>query len=673
MNDELQSDCLETRATGLLFNPMLDLRATTPLTSQPPGVPNPITTNQPTAQPKMKEIHSKLNAWAMDRHLTLVVLLLNSWIFAFFASALALCILLVPLATWKTIPSTPTGMPEIKVSLLDLLQAKSFSHRAHRLAPTADPEIKLDALSMAIGNAPGNADYNRQYLDALTTHDLGRERWFHAARTGHWLLKLTRTNAVDLERVLRAFNHYGMHDFTIGLYQSLPHPAHRQSEHEYLSALIHVGTLAQIQSAWQERSQNQTDEPLMSLIQSAMEALSDEPTQAQQGKAELAHASADPALETKAIRLRLLVAQHQNSVTEFETALKHLDTHFQTSVYDHLAFWSMLTKNGQKEEAVRAAKALILKPKTAREVVSVGNAYYQLGLSDLAFQHLANHANDYGFNSEIWITKTQILVQEKNWSGLHQLARQLRLSPGASQAYLGFSHFLDAKAHHEEGRPRRAQESADDLLSYSFSGSSLGLYVASNLWKLQLPEAAMHILWEEQERYRNDSVFWDLTLRVAANLGRERQALVASENLFRIDPDNHANRANCAAILLSERIQVDHALALTLDAMLHYPGNMDLRVNYARALTLNLRFQDAADTLGIIDMKQLTADGLNAYRFVSMELFLSLQKRSEAMNVAASINPDQLLPADRIRFLRIVNQWNTAIAKAAQTFRSEEA
>jgi len=524
---------------------------------------------------KMGNRLQRFRGWAIKNNHSLLFMVLNSWLLLGFFLCVFVALVVSPFVLLKVIRVTPAGFrPELKASLLDLMQAEAFSRRAQQMDPSSGLDLYLDALRSAVGNCPGSVRYNRRYLDALTEHDQHRHRWNDAARTGFWLLRLSRTNRVDLERSLKAFNHYEMYGFTVEVCEALKSEEIDGLELEYFTALFEVGEFQQFKKEWQERSVDVGNDRHLTLIQAALDALSDEPDVADRGLEVIEETVASPALESIGLRFRLLVARHRNDLAAFEQAMDRLQGIFRATIQDHIAHWEMLVEKGSLTRAIREAESFVMKPMTYRDVLDVGNAYYRLGLNDLAVRYLANYVTEYGFSSGAWSTQAKILVQERRWKDLNALARSLRTTEGISEAYLAFSYFLDVKAFHERGRHSDVDRAVKGMKQHSFGDSNLSLFVASNLWAMHQADATMSVLWPQILRFRNDSVYWDLLLRAATELGQGGPAIVAAENLYRIDPESQTHRANYAAILMSERIQVDRALALTYDALLRNPSRM---------------------------------------------------------------------------------------------------
>lgn len=598
----------------------------------------------------------RLREWAIKNEHPLLFLVLNSWLLLGFFLCVFVGLAVSPFVLLKVIRVTPAAFsPELKVSLLDLMQAEALSRRAQQLDPRVNLDRYLEPLRSAIGNCPGSLRYNRRYLDALTKHDQLRLRWNDAARTSFWLLRLSRTNRVDLERSVKAFNHYEMYGFTVDVFEGLKRDEIEGLELEYFTALFEVEELQRFEEKWRERSVDVSDDRYLALIQAALDALSGEPDVAARGLELIDETVATPAFESTGLRFRLLVARHQHDLPGFERTIARMSQIFRSTIQDHIAYWDLLVENGNRPQAIREAESFVMKPRTYRDVLDVGNAYYRIGLNDLAFRYMANYVTAYGFSSSAWLTQARILVQEKRWTDLNTLARSLRATEGVSESYVAFSYFLDVKAYHERGRNSDVDRSVKVMQRYSLKDRNLSLFVASNLWGLHQIDATMSVLWPQRALFRNDLVYWDLLLRAATQLGQGGPAIVAAENLYRIDPENQTHRANYAAILMSERIQVDRALALTYDALLRNPLRLALKVNYAQALVLNHRYEDADDILQEIDLERLTREVLEAYKFVRMDLHYQRQEFEEALLLAREMEPGRLLPGDRARLKGILN------------------
>jgi len=97
-----------------------------------------------------------------------------------------------------------------------------------------------------------------------------------------------------------------------------------------------------------------------------------------------------------------------------------------------------------------------------------------------------------------------------------------------------------------------------------------------------------------------------------------------------------------------------------------------LKVNYAQALVLNHRYEDADSVLKEIDLGSLARDVLEAYKFVRMELHYLRQEFEEALSLAREIEPGRLLPGDRARLKGILNGGFSDVPEPSESERDNK-
>ena len=323
---------------------------------------------------------------------------------------------------------------------------------------------------------------------------------------------------------------------------------------------------------------------------------------------------------------------------------------FDDSISNHLLYWDLLKKSGKIDLARSHATEFILPPQTGFHVVEIADAYTSLGLPELALRYLKNYGGEFGFEAQSQFAQASLLIVEERWRELHRFALEIRAAESPSAAFMAFSYFIEGLAAIRQGRQRDAGVAFQNIRGYSMEESNLGLHVGSNLWDLGFPKEAYAALSPERKRYANHVAYWQLMLEVTKSDHSASQMLIAAENLFRLAPDHLPNQVNYASLLISNRTQLDRALALTFDAMLKAPDNIPIKVNYAQALATSGRPDEASQILGSIDPDRFDATQWQGFAFAWLTVYHQKQEYQAAQSIAEQVIPELLLPGDRKYF-----------------------
>ena len=593
--------------------------------------------------------------YARDSRL-LFVLFTSRWFRYSFALCLSIAIG-VPIAVTKFIPATkPRFRPEIHFSLLDWTQAEALARTARKAVELAEPALAFSSWRMAIGNNPGKADFNRDYLKALVRMDKKRDHWKDAIQTSFWLLHLSNTNQSDLELAAKTFETYRLDQLVI---QSIDAYSGKQSvelAQSYLRALFRTGRDDAFRDHWSAAPTGVSNDPTMKLYQVAFNASQGTASQVSQARTILEQAGTDPQFQLISKQLQLQICHRQGDLRTFETILKTLTENFDDSISDHLLYWDLLKKSGRVELARSRAKEFILPPQTGFHVVKIADAYTSLDLPELAISYLKNFSGEYGFQAQSQYTQASLLIAEERWPDVHRFALEIRNSERTSAPFLAFSYYLEGLSAIRRGRTQDAKVAFQQIRNYSMEGSNLGLYVGSNLWDLGYLEEAYAVLSPERQRYANNLTYWQLMLELSKSNQTAIQMLIAAENLFRLGPDHLPNQINYASLLISQRTQLERALGLTFDALIKAPNSLPVQVNYAQALAITGRPDKAAQILSSIDSKHFDTTQWQGFAFAWLTVHHQKRDAQKIQSLAKRVIPDLLLPGDR-KYFEVIVQW----------------
>ena len=595
----------------------------------------------------------------VDKEVPLLRLLFFSrWLRCAFVVFLLLAIG-VPFSLLKIWDSTPEGFaPEIKISLLDRLQSWSLLRSAGKAREAGDLENAIHGWKGAIANNPGNIAACRGYLELMLEADQRRRFRGTASQNAFWLLRLNQTNVVDLELVIETFEHYELDGLSLEVLSEFEGSLTPALERARLRAFFLQGKVSDFAQQWQETSVEIVSDPEMQLFHVTYLAGWGTPEEASINFPLLREAMGNEATQELAHRLNLSVSYTRLDIDGYRASLKFLEGRNLDRPPYHVNFWNLLSELDRESEAIDMAMNFAAPPRSAVEAMLFAEAYVRLGLRDLAFRFLQRYAADYGSYEGVWYTQAEILISEERWDDLFFLAIEMRDSEQTKESLVAYSYFLEGKAEIKRLRRSAAKKAFRSLRKYSLKGSRLGLYMASNLVEWEFFEEARDVLFDVKELYLDKLVFWELFFDAANRISSSRDILLATENIYRLRPNDFAARNNFAAVLLSQRIRPDEAISLTFQVLNQNPGNASGKINHAHALLLNERVEEAADLLGTLNEKPLIEPLKHGCYLAWLEIEFLRGRLNEAKAYSQKIEQRFLLPGDRDRFREIIRGFD---------------
>ncbi|MCP5527078.1 MAG: hypothetical protein H7A47_09775 [Verrucomicrobiales bacterium] len=437
-------------------------------------------------------LSERLADWPLLR-----LLMLNRpfrWVVILFVLGMVGLALMLP-KLWRT---TPAGYePEVRISILDRVQAWSLKRNALRAERNKLPEEATRAWRAAWANNLGDKTALRGLLRTLPENEFPENAANLALQGASWLLRLDNTNRVDIEPIAWAWIRAGISDRVMSLVEIVEPPLDENLERLRLVALFESGRLSEFQAAldggpaWKRRVQtaletNPRDVPegierefvLVSLAYLA--GASPEAAIRNQALEGLRAARNDRSTEQRAYNLEFTTWLNQRDVAKCRALLVEMREIGKDSLRHHTALWRLLLLEGRGKEALDLATQANLVPSTLWEAYQLGQTYNLLGRLDLANDLLKTYAGSAGYLAESLLLRADVLMrqagivpetrtfglpaEEKNQDNdplteLRSLAIDIRSMPDAMEVLGGYSDFLEGVV--EWKRDHRGDEALD--------------------------------------------------------------------------------------------------------------------------------------------------------------------------------------------------------------------
>jgi len=574
------------------------------------------------------------------------VLIFNFWFrFAFAGFILFLIFLGLFLPRiWRT---TPAGfVPIVKISGLDMARAWSLKRGALRSMAAGDFNAAAYAWQAAVANHPASPELLRGALRNVLRLDRPDSKYQRPALgQSFWLLRLTGTNAADLELVSQVCDKFQFYDRTLRLLGPREDRLTPPEEAAYLKALFHSGQMARFAVRWDRLSEKRFSlTPELQLYHAAYLAGWSAASEARDGRQRLEAALEDPPQRILSNRLRLLVCAHVSDAGGYQESLQRLAQWQSDTLLEHVIYWQLLAALGRKDEARELARSFPRPPASSVETVRLAETYVVLDLRDEARQFLQQRVQQSGDSAEVWMLQANLLVEDRKWEELRELALQLRQHPAVPDTLVGYSHYLQGRAELGLDRPDVAETSFKKAAQRPFEDRALGLTAASSLLKLGYPAIARDILLPLEPGLAASPEYWQTLFASAYELKLPDLMSTAAARAYQLQPGNAVAANNYAATLLMNREHAEEAVRLTLQLASRFPNSTAARINHGLALLLNRRTGEAETLFRAVSPAKLSAREAASLQLGLFEVYFNKQQYDKARETSDRIDVKHLFP-----------------------------
>jgi tetratricopeptide (TPR) repeat protein len=527
------------------------------------------------------------------------------WVFGgLLLMALALALMLPKI--WIT---TAKGItPVAKVSGLDLLQTRSLMRSARKQQEAGNANEALQAWTSAIANNPGSIEAVRGFIQLLASQDRVERRWSTVGiGQSLWLLKLTQTNAVDLDQVAQFYRKAELHELTIQILGQTNIVGTPTTAAALALACFETARTTEFAQLWEAHASEFAQDPELRLRQAAWAAVWGPPAELGRSLQQLTEASQESAHQVLALRLLLLVQSQRLDLSGFNTTFAELAALRGDRLQDHVRHWLLLEYLGQHALAVEKARAYAIPPQTITEAEIMLAAWNRLGIRDLAVDFAQQQMPAFQGAAQLWILIGRMLASAQRWDDLRAVAVQMRNNPRVARLLGGYTFYLEGIAEHGMDHRARAEDLFRQLLADPPSETRLTYECGTSLQSLGYNEIAQALLKRLESALGGKLEFWQQMAQAAHTTRDAEQLLVACEKAYLLSSNNPVAANNYAASLLTARQKPAEAVRLTLEVVSRSPDSRIARINHALALAQNSRFTESRAALDGINPDALNA------------------------------------------------------------------
>lgn len=558
--------------------------------------------------------------------------------------------------------TTPEGVfPEIQVSGIDLLKARSLKKSAQAADAAGKTEDSVQAWVAALASNEGDLELNRGVLRTLASQTKPELAWLPlVSNTSEWLLLLGRTNHLDLELVARAKATYGQWDWIIHRLGNTNTPRTEVTTPVLLAALFERNLMQRFGSEWTAHRELAASSPAAKLYGAAWSAGWGPSAEYLTAIETLENATKTAELRVLAYGLLMRVDFQRIDVAAYERHFNLLREAGGDRVQHHVRFWNLLQLAGQRSRAVELAQAFGDLPSSIDEaeayLTTMAGLKQNRILIDFSKQRLPKFAN----SPLIWVRTAAALIHVEEWDELRGLAVEMRQQDRLASALGNISWFFDGVGENALGRKSRAEDAFGHYLENPPADPQLNFWAAVTMSKVGFPEFATRMLRTLEAAAGNSSEFWR-QMQQSAYESRDVDALIeASRRLYLMQASDPVVANNYAASLLLRGDRGPEAAKVTLEVLGRMPNSVSARVNRALALLQVGRVDEVPALLESVAGAKLdpsTAAVLHYTRFLMHE---AKGEKSQALEAAAKIEQRHLFPSQ-------VEQLNGSVAKLKPT------
>jgi hypothetical protein len=607
-----------------------------------------------------EEERSGFKARLLDRlvdYPLLRLLVSHGWFRLVFCLAVAL-VLAVAAALPKLWPMTPKGFrPAVRISLVDLLQARALAESARRSAAAGAEEEAAFAWQGAVANNPANVEYHREALrQMLRCERLSRRYVGQTVSEVQWLLRLTGTNSLDLELATQFYDRYGAMGELYGLLRPRRDTLTELRAGPYMKAAFQAGDMEEFARAWERSGRRHAQDPELALYHAAYQAGWGPVESAAEGRRRLEEEARKPENWAGAARLQLAVFAKQVDVDRYAEVLNRLEDAGLDRLRDKLGYWSLLKLLGRKALARKLAVECMVLPRYPWDVVQLTGAYLQLELDAQALDLLRRYAPSFGrhggpWAAALWLAECDLLIAHERWQELLDVAIQMRHNDVLRLEMSGFIAFAEGRGRHGLGHTDQAQVAMKNAAAGEYPTPMVALQAAITMRRLGYPSAARDLLARFEADLRLEARYWKTVIEVADQLKEDSVLLLKAAMQGRqLRSGDLGWDADYSVALMINRQAPAEAAQLTWKLMMNEPKRVEWKVHHALALVMNQRFDEAEALLREVNQLELNDLGVTLYHLGAFEVHFQRKDYARARRDLDRISRRHLFPA-QLRWL----------------------
>ena len=545
------------------------------------------------------------------------------------------------LRVWVT---TPEGVePIIKVSLVDLLQARALAKNALKHEAAGRISAARIAWRGVIRNSPGSVEALRRYLMILQRDEIDLSLARDSISYGEWLLRLTDYHPSDVELVARTLEHGRRYTEVARLLRSQTDLT-AGAEATAIRTLFWLGHHDLFEEKWEEASSDLGSDGIMELFALANKVGASAVPEDYQSFLKL-YAEAEPHtsafLPAQRLAIRVYAAAGQTEACRL--ILKDLENRYLVSFSDYLPYWQLLAEAGQLGKVLRQY-AEVGKPDNEFEASSFIELLRSAKQVEQALRVSSELLAYFGNPVSLWLDHGNLLMKHQRWTELKSLGMNVLLSDHLTHLW-STAKYWEGLAEFFLDETELAEEIFAEIADHPILSPATSLELVNRLRHLGQRTAAQKVLNQLEEVLADDPKYWVIRCQIAA-ADKDLEALVESANkAYERSPDDIGNRNNYAVALLLQRQDPEKAVELGRGILKEAPDSIVYKLTLIHALIQGDRLSEAQRMLDSLEgVKVATAEIFADYRLALLELAYAQQRFTDVLAFRAGLDLSAFMP-----------------------------
>lgn len=545
--------------------------------------------------------------------------------------------------------------PVIRVSGLDLLQVKALSRSARSLESKGRMQEAVQAWSSAVANNPADPSSIRGFINLILRLEQPEVRWVNiAAGQAYWLLRLSGTNASDVELAGQIYVKGGYYEDAWVLLSDTNRVLSTKSARSLAAVAFETQRMDAFASIWNRNRAEFEKDPEIALYHAAWGSVWGPAVQTASSLQFLEKAIQSKDFKVLALRLKLLVDVQRQDIESFERAFAILQELRADRVEDHVRSWLLYESVGQRTKAQSKAATYAVALRSGSEAEAVISAWLRLGMHDLAVEFAKAQLSTFQTSPMLWVNVAHLLISGQHWDELRVLAVNLRNIPYLVRYFSGYVDYLEGVAETGLDHRERASECFHALLKNPPELPAFGLDAALFLRRSGYPELSQQLFLRLENSYTKQVEFWIEFAKASFESQDAELFLHACEKAYQLAPQVAMLENNLAAALLITQRNPSEAIRLTLNVVEKSNRSPISLINHALALNQNARFMEAHKLLESLRTTKLDEVERTFWSLAQFEAAVGEGRRADAMAFAPSVDKRHLFQPQMDRFNRML-------------------
>jgi len=561
-------------------------------------------------------------------------------------SLMALFAVLMLPKIWLSTPADSD--PKIRISLIDMLQARSLAKSARAQEAAQHPTEAFQSWRSAIANNPGDPSLTEGLIQFVLRQEHPEPTLLMgAASQASWLMHLLKTNEASVHLTGRIYARAGFYEEAWHMLASTNNAISPDVAKVFAISAFEIGRFDAFRQTWLQNESLFKNDPELLVYQAAWTATLGAPADGISALNRLREACESKDVRILALRLKCLVEAHRLDSLALDATLKALQDARGDRLEDHVRSWTLHNYLGHRNVAIAAARAYPALPKTNREATLALQVWSQMGLDDLIAEFARNQLGRFEHLPELWVSIALDLIKSKRWDDVRALAASIRSSPRLSGALGGFIDFMEGMVESGTLNSARAEELFKNVLKKRPSSPVLTYSIADALISLGHHPIAFDLLEPMESSLGDRPDYWHKMIQCSHSQRRAERLLSVTRKAHQRFPKNLALANDYAAALLILNQESGEAVRITLEVQKQFPSTAS-RINHAIALIRNSRLEEAKQLLKAIPGESLPHDQRSFWHLALFEAAVAASDHSLAEKEFARVDSELLFPEQRL-------------------------